>query len=489
MARLSLTCRCGWHFFISDTTQSWEVACPSCGDGVPVPGRQKREGGAVSAGQIAREKASQKKTLAMLAMGLVLIVAVVGFLLLSGSGEEPPTSDPVRTYVGAKPPPGPQTPLKVDVVQNPTPVKPLPPSEQPGGLLVEEGPPPKQEIDRLVSQLNMAGIVSEILRHRGSVEEYEKVQKQMVEYERRIDYNLERLADRGERHAVPAHMRPGDRLAWFADRDLSASKTSEAAGHLEGWLRLFHAGAMGKATLLRGGETVEVIMFFQEKTKELVLLAGVVGIVPGETSAPSGEAMVKIPEEVARPLHEKLAALQGYRPYMTPGDRERLDGVLRAGKGLSEDIDFLRARILGEVLPVFEQDMAAIRARLAELEPKAMEVLVADVVFCKDGRRLEGRVEKQTEESIQLRGRLGSLRLTFADDILRIEKGKGSGVEFPERYKAAKGKLDPLHALLAWCKEKNLPPQREFVAHEILSLAPATDKIRAELKLPKPAPK
>ena len=40
MPRISLRCTCGWSFFVSDATLGWQVACPSCGAAVPIPGRQ-----------------------------------------------------------------------------------------------------------------------------------------------------------------------------------------------------------------------------------------------------------------------------------------------------------------------------------------------------------------------------------------------------------------------------------------------------------------
>ena len=48
MARLSLNCSCGWNFFLPSTTPGHEVACPSCGQNVRVPGRKRAAPGGSS---------------------------------------------------------------------------------------------------------------------------------------------------------------------------------------------------------------------------------------------------------------------------------------------------------------------------------------------------------------------------------------------------------------------------------------------------------
>ncbi len=51
-----MECRCGWKFFLADTTQGWETPCPSCGSPVPIPGRRPGHKVFATAGELAAEK-------------------------------------------------------------------------------------------------------------------------------------------------------------------------------------------------------------------------------------------------------------------------------------------------------------------------------------------------------------------------------------------------------------------------------------------------
>jgi hypothetical protein len=99
--------------------------------------------------------------------------------------------------------------------------------------------------------------------------------------------------------------------------------------------------------------------------------------------------------------------------------------------------------------------------------------------------RVEGKVEQETEESIKIKSRFGSVRV-LRGDIARVERGKGAGAFFPDKLKAAQGKAPDLVALMGWRKENNLKVEMGFVAYLALGLDPLHEEARTEVGLGKP---
>jgi hypothetical protein len=63
--------------------------------------------------------------------------------------------------------------------------------------------------------------------------------------------------------------------------------------------------------------------------------------------------------------------------------------------------------------------------------------------------------------------------------VARIERGTGAATEFPQRYAHARGDVEKLVALLAWCLEKNLKLEKEFVACNLLTLDASNERARS----------
>ena len=136
MARLSLTCECGWSFFVSDFTDQATVKCPNCGEPVPVPGFIEGET-RLTPGEIASRKMRLQETLkntfvvAALLGGLAL-----GIMIFQKNEEEPAKAPPVSpppTPVSVAPTP-PQPPAPVPAA----PAPPLPPEPKPADDALDE---------------------------------------------------------------------------------------------------------------------------------------------------------------------------------------------------------------------------------------------------------------------------------------------------------------------------------------------------------------
>ncbi len=494
MARISLQCTCGWSFFVSEATLGWQVACPSCGAAVPIPGRRP---GKVykSHAEVAREKAGRTRSLIFLGVGALALAGIAALLLTLGREEDTSSRDG-RKPGGRSPSDSAkssgQASAPVKILDPAAPVSPAPGSAG----YAETVPALRRNVDLMVTYTNMAGIVSEVLRHQGRAEAYERLRNRMLDYEDRIQKSLARLLDRGDQYPVPVHMAYQDRMNVFAEREIFKMTPRDAAAHIDKWLRAFQPGAMTQAEVLRGADVIRITFFFPEQNDELLLLMKEAAIVPGEVpytppvaapaSPPSAEVLA-VPESILRTLREKLDALpSGYRQCMPPEERERMDRLIRAPeKVFREDVGFLKERILGQVLPIFEAEQQQFREKMRELEEKIKEMGSTDVVVFKAGHRLEGKVEEETEEYVKIKTRVGSAKVPRGD-IQKIDRGKGATSEFPDRLKSAQGKPDQLNFLMIWCKEKNLPLHKEYLCNLILSLDPQNERARNEIHVGRP---
>ena len=502
MARIPMNCPCGWNFFISDGTPGWQVACPSCGRMVPIPGRAAGKS-PESHADIAREKARRRRSLLWwgAGVGAAAVMALLIFLT-SGGGESPPSGDartsPAAGIVSLPPAPGtpaaPPAGLSIAVVEKPVVVRDAPPP-----------PPPTAEnnisslrrsIDQLVPRINMAGIVSEIFRYRGQAPPFEQARQRMNAYEDQIRELLGRLAERGDQYPVPAHLGPADRMVTFGDRDLIKMNPRDAAAHIERWLHEFSPGTLALAEVLRGTEKLRLTFYFPEADPEIKSLIQW-AIPPDATPLPATPAapaaappvtdLLEVPQDLVRAIRLRFDALPpGYRRCLPPDEADRLERLLRTSlRVFREDVDFLRERIAGEVLPLFEAEHRELKEKVRDLEARIASLGSTDIIRFKDGRKVEGKVEEETDEYVKIKSRFGAVKVPRGD-IEAVERGRGAGNEFPDRLKKAQGNPALMTELLAWCKEKNLPLHREYVSYLILAADPLNDRARAEINRKRP---
>jgi len=500
MAKLSLTCECGWKFFIPGSTQGHEVTCPNCGNGVRIPGRKPGEG-VVSAGMLAAQKQARAGRIRLL-IGLSVGVVIAGIVLvvvMGGKGNSEPPAEPERTTSRS---PFPALNTRTDSTNAPAKKEPDRParSDEPARPVVDSARIGRLKQTATDSEhlINIAGIVTEVLWLKGAQSEAQRVTAQMAQLSTRIQESMAEIAAAGEKHKVEPHMEPGDRILSFSQRDLTAMRPSEAAALLEGWLLRLKGTALEPCLLWRNSSQISIFIFIPEETKEILQLTRLpaTATVDGPVSLPSGvvarpgpsgtPTIVDVAPALAKDIRARLQALPpAYLPLLPAEDLKRMEAILKEMKGPPEDVAFLNNRILDELIIRLEQEASLFRSKIQELEPKTRESTSVDTVVFKDGRKVEGKVEEETPEYVKIKSRFGSVKVPRAD-IAKLERGKGAGAQFPDKLKAAKGSVSDLVALLSWCKENNLRVEKEYVCYLILTQEPLNDKARTEVGLGRP---
>lgn len=343
----------------------------------------------------------------------------------------------------------------------------------------------KALINKLVVQLDVAGILAETARLRKMEAPYAQIVAQMRDWEAKIQESLGEIAKLGDRYSVPNYIKPGDKLLSLGNDDLTKVKPGEAGRLLEAWLRQFKGNAIERCRLVRGTQPLELIFYCPDATNELQLLSKLVGIPLGEGGdALADEQIVRaVPEDLVKQIDGRFASLpKGYRQLMPSDDRARMEKLLAARKGFSPDIDFLRNRILNDLLARFAQEADRVRARLAEIEAPAMDS-VTDTLVMKSGSRMDARILEDTGKAYKVRMGTGLMTIQ-KEQIEKVERGTGAGGEFPGRLKAAKGNVEALVNLMQWCKDRRLPVQKEYLAFLVMSLDPTNARARQESALP-----
>ena len=121
-------------------------------------------------------------------------------------------------------------------------------------------------------------------------------------------------------------------------------------------------------------------------------------------------------------------------------------------------------------------------------------VLLGDVIHLADGRKIEGKVVKETDDEVWVEKR-GGVRLKISKErIVGIEKKETEWEDLEEeyrrRYEAAKGDAEKLFELARWAQKKGMLRQARELLEEVLRLAPQHEGARKALGYsPKKAPK
>src|SRR4051812_27582317 len=224
MARLNLTCACGWTFFLPGTTTGHQVTCPSCGEYVPIPGRKPGQDTPQSAGALAA-RIQLKQSLAKSAIlgGIVVAVAVAAGVTFWMRGKPPVEEETNITAPPSRPrPAAPAAPASPP--SDATPLLASPPPLFPGAQIHEF----RRNVFANVWLLNMTAILSECARFRGLTNEWAQFQADIAIYDGRIKQNLTELARVGEKVTVEPYLAQGDQILRFAQKDLTTMKASEA---------------------------------------------------------------------------------------------------------------------------------------------------------------------------------------------------------------------------------------------------------------------
>jgi hypothetical protein len=503
MARLSLNCSCGWNFFIPGTTGGHEVACPSCGQNVRIPGRKPGQSAPMTAGEIALEvqrKQSTTKAIIGAAVAAVIVIAVVAFFFVGGkssSEDEGKTGDAKGggslTGLGSSSGSGTggrQNPFHSGASSSSSSSeidlpKIAPESPLYSAAQIQEM---KHDVFANVWLINMATVLSECFRYRNLTNEWAQTQADIANYEGKIKRNLGELAKVGEKVILEPYLAQGDQIMGFAQRDFKTMKPAEAAQVLNTWVNNWRPGsALEQVNLLRGDKSMTIYMEFPEDTKELLVLTRHPALMAaGDPGSGFVGEVVAIPADVLASIKAGFEGLPpGYRSYLIPADRKRLEDLTASRRGASEDLDWLKTRILAESIPTFQREAEQVRSQVLALEPKLKENAATDVIYRKNGTKVEGQIVETTDAYVKIKTRFGAASIP-KEEIQKIEKGKGSATEFPARYAEAKGNLEKLVPLLAWCTEKSLKLEKEYVAYNILTMDASNEKARSAVGLARP---
>jgi len=484
MARLNLTCACGWTFFLPGSTTGHQVTCHSCGEYVPIPGRKPGDDIPQSAGALAAQIQRKQSLIKVMVLGgIVAAVAIAGAVTLSMRGR--PATEEENSSVAA--PAATHRPAPRATPPPPTgdvpPVPAAPPPLYTGAQIHEM----KRNVFANVWLLNMTAILSECARLRGLTNEWAQFQADIAIYEERMKQNLANLAKVGEKVVVEATMAQGDQILRFAQRDLTTMKATEAAQVIAVWASNWTPGvAIEKVDLMRAGAGMTLYLQFPETSTELLTLLRHPAIQPGTPVDPAIEGMTPLPDALIKDVNDRFSALpKGYRSLLLPDDRKRLDDLSASRKGTAEDVDWIKTRILSESLPSFQREAELIRSKLLELEPKLKESAATDVIIRKNGTKVEGQIVETTETFVRIKSRFGSVPIP-KEEIAKVEKGKGTAAEFPAKYAEAKDSTEKLAPLLAWCAEKNLKVEKEYVAYAVLAIDASHEKARTAIGWSRP---
>jgi hypothetical protein len=259
MARIGLTCGCGWTFFIPSSTPGLDAACPSCSRPVPIPGRKPGMEIPLTPGEIAaklQRRASAIRSLFLLGLAGA---AAGGFLYWK-------SLRPVEEMTEETPHPRPP------IVHRPPapalePLPPLPPTPP------DRMPELRRRILENLWLVNMTSLVSECLRYRNLAREWAELQADVAVYENRIKADLRDLAGGGDTLPLDARLAAGDRIVGFTEKDLTSLKRVEAAQVLHRWMNAWRAGpGLTQVQILREDRKLTIYLQFPEATKELLML-------------------------------------------------------------------------------------------------------------------------------------------------------------------------------------------------------------------------
>jgi hypothetical protein len=262
MARIALTCGCGWTFFIQSSTPGLETACPSCSRPVPIPGRKPGMEIPLTPGEIAA-KLQHRAGLVRFVVLLGLAGAAAGAFYfwrgLPHFEEEPAAPTAKSRFDPASRPSRPSI-----VLDTPPPV--LAPPARPIAEL-------RHRAHENLWMVNMASVLSECLRYRNLAREWSLMQADVAVYEGRLQADLKELAAAGEVLPLGARLAEGDKIVGFSEKDLTGLPRLEAAQILHRWMNGWRAGnGLTQVHVLREDRRMTFYLQFPEETKDLLVL-------------------------------------------------------------------------------------------------------------------------------------------------------------------------------------------------------------------------
>ncbi len=449
MTQTKIACHCGWVFFVAELPPTG-ISCPRCGEPVAPLADLKR----AAAAPLPRGA----WLLAIAGIATVAIAGWIAFGVLRKSGQAD----------AAQPPkPGTVPDITAPVTGD-----------------------PKRELELAVWRQNVVGLLSHLLKQRG-----EARAKELADRIADGDVEIDFLASKAG-CPVPDHFRSADVVKKFAG-------SSEVDKAVSSALRKLAPGDAWEFEVLRGIDRVVIAASFREVPPELKSVVeryvalgegAATSKVPNPPVEPTTEPTLPptpkpepLPTDVVKAVRERIVPMSGYyQSFLTPAEHERLKTLLRDGRGMPEDLEFLEQRVLGEVWRAVTDEIAFIRSQIVEFEGRAKAAGSAgsDVVVKKDGSKLDGRVISEDDEGVKLevtRGSVKGIVVVPRAEVKEIQRGAGAGALFQAKLAEAKGKPEALAELSKWCRTNGLTVHGDWVCWMVLDLDPASELARLAL--------
>ncbi|MBI2899668.1 MAG: hypothetical protein HYY17_05755 [Planctomycetes bacterium] len=486
MPRTQVTCTCGWVFFVSADNAGGSTKCPSCQKVLHVRSSTTR--------RTVRPRSSIAKLIPSIGLAAgVLVIAAVAVVFVtrggkSGGDEKPkPESAPSARWADRDRIEEPTSRERRDASIPKKPVKDddVPRDRQPDPI--KEAVDYHRLIDLTVYQLNAAGLVSELFRHRGQKEKRRSMESKMETLLQQLQAALEQVAARGERHFLNEYFRLGDRAVHVEGSDLKDDFPEASAKVLASVLAGLTADTFTQCQVLRKGERVMLLMYWKWIPKEVrdILACADLDVAVVEERPEPAPVSAKLPADLLDRVRKKLAEVHPYYLLLLAREeRERVQALLKSGEGSPDDASFLRGRVLVEFAAAVDAQLADLDARIERSREAALKVERKDLIHFKNGTRRECRIIEETAETLKVEVKIGagSGTVTYRlEEIERIERGGGIGIEFPDRLAKAGNDVKSLETLLEWCDKSRLKDQAEHVALRVIRLDPAHAAARTHL--------
>lgn len=478
MARRSIQCSCGADFFIPEVAPS-RLHCPKCGEPVSVG---RGDAGPVTVREDIREPVKPLPPsnpwypLYILGGAGVLLAGALVVLIIhfTGPDRKPPPSFEDRFEVRPKREPEPV----ISIREIPSTPKGLPEPSKPA-YTPEPAPDvatPLAKAQEIAVHANAVGLVSTLLSLSGRRDEGRDLAAELARDHDAILKTIAPIAERPEVLTLKDYFQTDDVLLSFGAQSLDAARPQPFIELLREWIRSAQPGAMAMTTVLRGKKVQPLSMWFPEfpaaLRRRVLPDAPAVSTKSVPLSAPL-LAEVQLRTDTLHPF---------YRQAFPALEMQRMQELLRARSGSSDDEEFLRNRVLAYCARC-EAERLSFEARTAALESAMATSVTLDTVFYRDGRKVQGQIEEQDETSIRIKGRFGAVTSPMTE-VLKIERGDESGAEFRRRYDAARGNPVALTILLTWCRERKLAAAMELTATALLAADPGHDAAWTALGVP-----
>ena len=156
----------------------------------------------------------------------------------------------------------------------------------------------RRQLDHSLYVMNLAGIAAVYCELNGKPLQAVQLRRSMTEVKARLDRLVAALKNAGQDPFVDDFLLPNDRLTWFENQNLNDIGRPKAAALLGTFVAQVKGGSRARAVRVRGSETKEFVIRFDERPAELLTIIQVAGLIPGQTLSAAAPAakVAKAPE-------------------------------------------------------------------------------------------------------------------------------------------------------------------------------------------------